>query len=105
MLLRFCDARLLTPQRVVPMSPEEEFFSCGQTWRAWGRSIWNAAFAEKAWLKGIVLYVEGFLRSREDLVLAFSDQLPFWVKVGMERGVYLRDEWGEGVVSSPRSMA
>ena len=78
-ILRYCDGRLLTPQRVVPMSREEERSRAIETWRGWDHALWQAAFGGQEWLKDRVLDPVGFALQRQSCVLAFSDQIPFWI--------------------------
>ena len=57
-----------------------------------GQSAFEAAFGTLKWLRTQVADPEGFASRRKETVLVFSDQIPFWVKVGACRQLYKASE-------------
>ena len=78
---RFCEARILKPQRLVSLTLEQERFRCEQTWKLLDKRIHLAAFGSIEQLVEHVGQPERFAESRKQCVLLQSDQVPFYVKI------------------------
>jgi hypothetical protein len=84
--------RLLAPQRYCQLSPKEEAVRCELTWQQFDERLWLAACAGKEELSRWVADPEQFACQRADAWLVFSDQIPFWVKIGFQKVLYAEYE-------------
>ena len=91
-LLADCGARLLKPQRLSKLSPEEEEARILQTWSYYDAALWVAAFGEEDTLRKFVACPLEWARGREEVVLGWSDQIPVWLKLGRSMQVYASEE-------------
>jgi hypothetical protein len=83
---------LLAPQRYCQLSPKEEAVRCELTWQQFDERLWLAACAGKEELSRWVADPEQFACQRADAWLVFSDQIPFWVKIGFQKVLYAEYE-------------
>ena len=86
-LLAKMKAKICTPSRSSPLTVQEEKIRCEETWKAFDYALWLAGCADKAELADFVADPEQFILHREDTWLLFSDQIPFWVKIGKRKVV------------------
>ena len=84
-LLAKMNAKIRTPSRSSPLTVQEEKIRCEETWKAFDYALWLAGCADKAELADFVADPEQFILHREDTWLLFSDQIPFWVKIGKRK--------------------
>ena len=75
---------MLTPSRSSWLTAREKKIRCKETWKAFDYAIWLAAYADKEELAAFVADPEQTILHREETWLLFSDQFPFWVKIGKQ---------------------
>ena len=85
-------ARLLMPQRLCMLTPQEEAHRFKCTIQCQDEMMWIIAFGEKEELAKHVSDPDLVIRLRKDCVLLFSDQVPWWVKVKSSRQLYTSSE-------------
>ena len=85
-LMRFCGARLRTPQRLTTLSLGEERGRWMSTLQAYDRLLWEAMRPEH--LRKRVVDPEKFAEEIEDCVVIHADQVPCWLSTGMLRQLY-----------------
>jgi hypothetical protein len=78
---------MLKPQRL-----EEERIRCHLTWQEFDRLMWLAGCADASELEGLVIDPADFVEHRKDVVLGFSDQVPFWAKLVAGKQFFLESE-------------
>ena len=91
-VLRKIGASSYKPQRVTSLDAAEEKLRARLTWQSFDSALHLAAFGTADELKTFVAKPENFVRHRHGLVLTFSDQIPFWVKIGSGNQMYARNE-------------
>ena len=84
-------AKNLKPHLDTKLSPLEEQARVQLTWQAYDGALWTAALAPPEELGKWVSKPEQFLQSRSNLVLFYADQIPLWIKAGLERELFA--EW------------
>ena len=87
-----CGLKLRKAQRLVDISPKEEHARCQLTWQAYDQILHLAAFGSVEQLGGCIVCPARFIEDRESIILGFTDQVPFWVKVGQEKQLYCDHE-------------
>ena len=91
-LVESIGAAVFKPQRVTVLTAEEERSRCRATWWQMDERIQLAAFGDKKALEVFVCQPEEFQKERKRSALIFSDQVPFWCKIGAGAQVYCEDE-------------
>ena len=86
--MRACECRLLKPQRQVRLSSAEEAVRCRHTWQLYDRRMWEAAFGGVKTLQNHVVDAKAMQNRLQDLVLGFSDQVPWWGLVKQSKQLY-----------------
>ena len=89
-LLRFCDARVRRPQRLVQLTLSEERGRWQTTLMSYDRLLWEAMRPE--FLKERLVDPEAFVAGIEDLVVCHCDQVPVWLRMGAARQLYSKSE-------------
>ncbi len=82
----------MQPQRLCLLTPEQEKVRCELTWKMWDSKLWLAAFGSEEELSTEVALPKQFKEQRSDTWLLFSDQIPFWVKIGHQRCLLAEEE-------------
>ena len=79
-ILKYCRYAYLKPQRQVSISLEEECRRAHQTWRSWDYMLWVAASKDLELLKAYIIDPVAWRQQVDggDLVLGWSDQVPWW---------------------------
>ena len=92
-IMRFAEARILKPQRLVSLTAAEEKRRAQATWRAFDTKIHAVSFGDEATLSehGIGNPAQ-FIENRHECVMTFSDQVPFYCKAKSSEQVYSRHE-------------
>ena len=102
-LVAVCGLKLRRPQRVTKMSPAEEQCSTELGWQLYDRALWLAGCAPVEELSKHVLQPERYAE-KENIILGFSDQVPYWIGLETDRQLYLEGEFRQqsqpGVVFS-----
>ena len=88
---RMC-VKLLAPQRYSQLTPGEEKVRCELTWQQFDERLWIAAAADAKELSCWVADPADFINKRSETWLVFSDQIPFWVKIGFMKVLYAEFE-------------
>ena len=88
-------ARTNAPQRYAALSPREEKIRCELTWQMNDERLWIAAFSLPEELSNWVGAPTSFIERRRDTWLVYSDQIPFWVKIGFLKILYASFELDE----------
>ena len=83
------------PSRYTELNLQEEACRFKLTLQAWDRILYKAAFASQAELKTAVANPASFQELRAETVLIFSDQIPFWVKIGHTKQLVAAWETGD----------
>ena len=91
-LMRYCDAHLRQPQRIVPLSLEQERMRCYYSWQSFDEVMWYALGNDPAWLAEHVAEPETWMKNLPETVILMSDQIPFWVKCGVRKALYMGSE-------------
>jgi hypothetical protein len=74
------------------LSWEEEKARCKATWHHFDETLQLAAFGSIEELRRRVSNPESWIANRQSTVLVFSDQVPFWCKIGAGNQVYCAGE-------------
>ena len=90
-LILYVGVRNLRPHLDTKLSPLEEEARCRLTWQSYDRALWTAALALVEELATKVSKPEQFLEARSNLVLFYADQVPLWIKAGLEKELFA--EW------------
>ena len=85
-LMRFCGARLRTPQRLTTLTIREEKARWGATLQGYDRLLWEAMRPEL--LEERVVNPEAFVAGLEDAVVIHADQVLCWLRIGMQKQLY-----------------
>ena len=85
-LMRFCGARLRTPQRLTVLTMKEEKARWRSTLQAYDRLLWEAVRPE--YLRDRVVDPQAFVAGIEDAVVIHADQVPVWLRIGSQRQLY-----------------
>ena len=92
------------PSRVSTLTMSEEKARAKLTWQSLDHRIWQAAFADEQELSQVVSSPKEFIKNRHLTVIGFSDQVPFWVKLGSTgTQLYMEKELKRRRVSSKTS--
>jgi len=92
-LQRACRARFLKPQRVIPLSKEEERTRAENTWKCYDVALHEAAFGDEESLKRLFAAPEQAKAHRSETALLFSDEIPFWIAIaGGNKQLYAETE-------------
>ena len=91
-IMRKIGASSYKPGRVTTLDASEEKLRARLTWQSFDSALHLAAFGTLDELKKFVAKPEQFIEHRKSLVLTFSDQIPFWVKIGSGNQVYSKNE-------------
>ena len=81
-------ARLLKPQRMLSLTLDEEMHRVFETWKDWDWKLYMVCFGPMSWLEKQVCDATAFRKNLRNLVLSFSDQVPFWVLVKAAKELY-----------------
>ena len=84
--------KLLSPQRYSQLSAKEEAVRCELTWQQFDERLWLAGCADAKELSSWVADPQSFIEKRASTWLVFSDQIPFWVKIGFMKVLYAEFE-------------
>ena len=85
-LMRFCGARLRTPQRLTTLTVKQERARWMTTLQGYDRLLWEAMRPE--FLQEKVIDPEAFVAGLEDTVVIHADQVPCWLSVGSQKQLY-----------------
>ena len=91
-VLKFCQVSLRKPQRQLQLTPTEEADRCRLTWQMFDRRLYDMCFGDMKALQDLVVdaaYVREHIKSA---VIGFSDQVPWWGFVQVEKQLYLHSE-------------
>ena len=91
-LLRFTGGKVLQPNKVCNLSFAEEKRRVELTWQDFDRAIALAGLGSLDQLKEHVVDPLRFIQHREQAVVCFSDQIPFWVKINSTKQVFSESE-------------
>ena len=91
-MLESLHLKVLKPQRLVLLTPEEEKARAHVTWQGFDEVMWLAAYGSEEDLRGLVVDPKEFIKDRKDIVMIFTDQVPYWAKLGASKQVYLESE-------------
>ena len=86
MLMRFCGARLRTPQRLTVLTLAQEQMRWKTTLQAYDRLLWEAMRVEH--LEERVVDPAAFVEGVSDTVVIPSDQVPVWLSAGGLRQLF-----------------
>ena len=81
-------ARIGTPSRSASLTPKQEKQRCKLTWQNFDHICHLASFGTNDELKGFTGDVPGWRKHKKDTWLVFSDEIPFWVKIGLLKTVF-----------------
>ncbi len=92
--LKKIGGRVHLPNRISELPFWQERLRTHLTWKSFDAALWKAAFYTLDELKseGQISNAVQFLEARHNLVIAFTDQIPFWVKIGSAAQVYAESE-------------
>ena len=87
MIMKSCRYVYLKPQRCVNLTFDEEQRRLHRTWQSWDRHLWEVVQNDKEIIGQFAIDVDRYREqvSRGDLVLGFSDQVPWWGFVQMPK--------------------
>jgi len=93
-LQRFCQFRLLKSQRETSLTPALEHARCLRTWQSFDYNLWRACLEKPE--KARVAVEAKFLEQVRcgDLVLGWSDQVPWWGLLNSSRTLKKAPEAG-----------
>ena len=89
-LMRFCGARLRTPQRLAPLTINEERARWMTTLQNYDRLLWEAMRPEH--LEESVVDPKAFVEGIEDTVVIHADQVPCWLRIGSMKQLFGKNE-------------
>ena len=104
-LVEDCKGRMLQPGRMSTLSVEEEKARVKAGWQQFDHALHLAAFGSEEELGKYVANPGQLLQCKEDLVIGFSDQIPFWVKCPRTRQVYCEAEVSKTAAKSEKKPA
>ncbi len=88
-------ARFGTPSKYTELSREQEQIRWQMTVQGFDNALWRAAFADAEELKHFVADVPKFQERIRATALLFSDEVPFWVKIGHRKVLFASWEVGQ----------
>ena len=90
MIMKSCRYVYLKPQRQIKISFDEEKRRVHRTWQTWDRRLWEVVQRDWRVIAKHVVDVQAFQAqvSAGDLVLGFSDQVPWWGFVQTKKQLY-----------------
>ena len=91
-LMRNVGGSLFKPQRVTTLTMEEERIRCLATWHHFDHMLSLGAFGGEEELKAHVSNQKAWIENVENTTILFSDQVPFWCKIGAGNQVYCEAE-------------
>lgn len=91
-LMRATRCRFLKPQRVVQLSLEEEQKRAEATWKCYDMALHDVAFGTEKKRAEMFASPEQALKHSSECSLLFSDEVPFWVKIGASKQLYSETE-------------
>ena len=102
-----CKAKLLKPQRLIHITPEQESYRCEQTWKLMDKYVYLISFGTEEELKEFVGKPQEFVEHRKKTVVLQCDQVPFYCKVKPSQQLYMDSETrssGPSVLSLAEKM-
>jgi len=87
-----CGARFRKPQRVAQLSPLEEEKRAEATWRCYDKALFDTAFGDEACHAKLFANVEQARANLKHTSLIYSDEVPFWIKIGASKQLYSENE-------------
>ena len=84
-LLTWMGARWGTPSKFTELTREQEQIRWQMTVQGFDGGVWRAAFAREDELKFFVADPVKFRQRQARTTLIFSDEIPFWVKIGHQK--------------------
>jgi len=91
-LMRVVGAVVRRPQRLVPLTLSEERQRCVSSWRAFDGVLWLALGKDEPQLAKRIHDIDEWKARLRSTVVLMSDQIPFWVKIGMRQQLFREDE-------------
>ena len=93
-LIRWLDAKYMASELVSSISATEERVRIMLTWQQFDYCLWLSCCASEETLAESqeVAHVKDFIKSRSNLVIGFSDQVPLWAKATGRRAVFAEEE-------------
>jgi len=85
-------AKELRPSRFTELTPDEEAIRAKLTWQSNDRQLWIGAFGSEEELKRVVVDPKKWKEMAPHTVLVYSDQIPFWVSLGLPKLAYAKFE-------------
>ncbi len=85
-------AIILVPQRYTAISFNEERIKCHLTWEQFDERCWLASLADEDEINYWVADARKFKEKATEIGLVFSDQIPFWIKIGFMKVLYAEFE-------------
>jgi hypothetical protein len=84
-LIRWMGARWGTLSKFTELTREQEQIRWQMTVQGFDNAVWRAAFASQEELKYYVADAARFRERQARTALIFSDEIPFWVKIGHQK--------------------
>ena len=81
-------AMIGAPSRSANLTPKQEKERCKLTWQNFDHICHLASFGTNDELKGFTGDVPMWRKHKKDAWLVFSDEIPFWVKIGLLTTVF-----------------
>ena len=78
--------------RYSQLTANEEAVRCELTWQQFDERVWVAGCASEQLLSSWVSDPASFVARRAETWLVFSDQIPFWKKIGLMKALYAEFE-------------
>ena len=91
-LLAYMGVKLHAPQRYTDLTAEEEALRAELTWQLNDLQLQPSAFGADEELQKVVANPDEFIGARKNTWLVFSDQIPFWIGLGLRKGLYSQTE-------------
>ena len=86
-LAEWAGIRFGAPSRCTSMSLPQEKLGWEVSMKSYDHALWLATLGSAEDLRGHVALPQQFVEHRKDLVLAFSDQVPVWLKLGVGKQI------------------
>ena len=86
-LMEWASIKAGRPSRISAMSITEERYGWEVTMRSWDRAVRLGGLGTAKDLRGVVALPEQFINNRKNIALAFTDQVPVWVKAPKKRKI------------------
>ena len=87
-MLAWMGARLGTPSKFTELPREQEHIRWQMSVLNFDNAVWKAAFASDAELSHYIGDVARFNERLAETALIFSDEVPFWCKIGKQKVVF-----------------